>query len=393
MNTTTRIAIDASLACSKRPTGVEHFARSLLAELVRLDLPEVEWCVYLPPFGDPGCELPPTVRTRYRPDVNTLIKQPWFAAQTWRDHVDVVYAFGHLSMPACRGKYVLTVHDLAFEEYPDCYPPGAPETARTQVRETCRRATRIVVPSEATRQALIAGYGYPSQKIDVILEGSRDVFSPGAPGPLPARVIEAGIRDPFLLSVGRLDRRKNVERVIEAYRTLVRRGVPCGGLVIAGPDDSGAPEVRARLEAGRVEGERIVTTGYVQEEELLSLNRQAAVVVYPSLAEGFGLPVLEAMACGTAVVTSNVSSMPEVAGDAALLVDPHSADAIADALQRVLTETGLREKLQARGLRQAQKLTWKASAERLAASLIRAGGRAGSNGRASDRDAVGAGRG
>lgn len=388
----TRIAIDASLACSKRPTGVEHFARSLLSELVRLDLPDVEWCVYLPPYGDPGCELPPTVRARYRPDVNTLIKSPWFAAQTWRDRVDVVYAFGHLFTPACRGKYVLTVHDLAFEEYSDCYPAGAPETARAQVRETCRRASRIVVPSQSTRQALIASYGYPAEKIDVILEGSRSVFTPGPPGPLPARVTEAGITDPFVLSVGRLDRRKNVERVIEAYRTLLRRGVRCGGLVIAGPDDSGSAEVRARLEAGRVPNERIVVTGYVEEAELVALNRRAAVVAYPSLAEGFGLPVLEAMACGTPVVTSNVSSMPEVAGDAALLVDPHDGTAIADALQRILEEPGLREDLRARGLRRAGEVTWKASAERLAASLLRAAGRATADSMAPGRELVGAGR-
>jgi glycosyltransferase involved in cell wall biosynthesis len=172
--------------------------------------------------------------------------------------------------------------------------------------------------------------------------------------------------------VGRLDRRKNLERVIEAYRTLLRQpdgAAACGGLVIAGPDDSGSEEVRRRLDTGRVPGERIVTTGYLGDGDLAPLYRTAAVMVYPSLAEGFGLPVLEAMASGTPTITSNVSSLPEVAGDAALLVDPLDTAAIAGALRRVLTDPHLAARLAAAGPRRAAEFTWERSAERLLALL------------------------
>lgn len=369
-----RIGIDGSLASSKRPTGVEHFARSLLAELLRLDLPDIEWFLYLPPYATIGSEVPRHVNARYRPDVNTLIKKPWLIGNTWRDRLDVMYAFGHLLTPGCRGRAVLTVHDLAFDEYPDCYPPGAAETAHAQVVASCKQAHCFAVPSEATKAGLIAGYGYPAERIHVIYEGSRPVFTPGPAGPLPQKVVEAGVTSPYFLSVGRLDRRKNVERVIDAYRGLVRAGSGCGGLVIVGPDDSGSEAVRARVAAGKVEGERIVMTGYLDDAEMITLFRGAAAVVYPSLAEGFGLPVLEAMACGVPTITSCVSSMLEVGREAALLVDPMDTAAIETAMQRILTEEGLRERLTAAGLARAAELTWSGSAERLVDVLRRAAG-------------------
>jgi len=371
-----RVGIDGSLACSKRPTGVEHFAQALLQEVVRVDAPDVEWYLYLSPLGDPGSEIPKSVRTRSRPDVNTLIKTPWLVAQSWRDRVDIMYAFGHILPSGCYGKHVLTVHDTAFDDYPDCYPPGAAEQAHLSVQKTCRQAARIVTPSYATRGCLESTYRFPGERIDVLLEAGRSVFHPGPAGPLPAPAVAAGITAPYLLSVGRIDRRKNVARVIDAYRALLRRGVGCGGLLIVGPEDTGSPEVKERLAAGQVPGERIAFTGYVDEAQLVSLYRGAAVVAYPSFAEGFGLPVLEAMACGTPVVTSNVSSLPEVAGDAALQVHPGDTSAIADALARLLTDERLHRKLSEAGMRRAAEFSWTKSAGRLVESFRRTCGRA-----------------
>lgn len=366
-----RIGIDGSLACSLRPTGVEHFARALLHELLRLEAPDLQWYLYLPPSGNPGTTPPASVVTRYRPDVNTLIKTPWLVGQSWRDRLDVIYAFGHLLPRACYGRHVLTVHDTAFDDYPETYPPGDAVRAHASVEQTCRQAERIVTPSRATQEKLVATYGFPSERTDVLLEGSRSIFCPGDPGSLPAAV-RAGIKPPFLLSVGRIDRRKNVARVIDAYRMLVTRGVTCGGLLIVGPEDSGSAEVRARLKAGAVPGEQIAFTGYVGEDELVALYRAAAVMVYPSFAEGFGLPVLEAMACGTPVVTSNVSSLPEVAGDAALTVDPSDTEAITGALCRLLTDERLHRTLSEAGIRRAAEFSWAKSASRLADSFRRA---------------------
>lgn len=371
-----RIGLDAQLACTRRPTGVEHYARSLLAELLRLDAPDCRFFVYLSPFADPGCEVPPPAVRRVRPDVNTLIKTPWLVAQTWRDRLDVIYSFGHRLPRGCRGRRVVTVYDTAFDRFPETYAPGAADRAHAEVAASAPTAVRIQAPSEATRRALAEDYGYPAERVDVFLGGYRPCFRPGEPGGLPAelqaRLDAGGISAPFILSVGRLDRRKNLERVIEAYRLLLRRGVPCGGLVIAGPEDSGSAEVRRRLAEGRVEGERIVTTGYLGDAELAPLYRTAAVNVYVSLAEGFGLPVLESLASGVPTITSNVSSMPEAAGDAAILVDPTDAPALADALARVLTDADLRGRLAGAGPRHAARFTWRRSAELLLDGLRRA---------------------
>lgn len=380
-----RIGIDGSLTSSKRPTGVEHFARSLLHEVLRIDAPDIQWFLYLPPYADPGTAVPPRVVTRFRPDVNTLIKTPWLVAQTWRDRLDLIYAFGHTLPRACFGRHVLTVHDTAFDQYPECYPPGAASQAHESVVTTCRQANRIVVPSKATRESLEATYGFPGSRVDVILEGSRPVFGPGPVGTLPKALAQSGIGAGYLLSVGRIDRRKNVARVIDAYRSLVTAGIACGGLVIVGPDDTGSVEVRERLASQRVPGEKIAFTGYVGEDQLVSLYRGAAVMVYPSFAEGFGLPVLEAMACGVPVVTSNVSSLPEVAGDAALQIDPADTSAIANAVQLLLTNAALRATCSAAGLRRAGELSWRTSAERLIASFRR-----GAAGEACDPAGIGA---
>lgn len=367
-----RIGIDGSLASSKRPTGVEHYARSLLFELLRLDAPQVDWFVYLPPFAETGAPLPKHVKARIRPDVNTLIKTPWLVSNTWRDRLDVFYTFGHRVPNGAKGRRVITVYDTAFDGFPDCYPPGDAECAHAEVLEASAGARRIIVPSVATRTALVDNYGYPERNVDLMLGGYRPTFQPGTPGPLPTKVLEAGIESPFILSVGRLDRRKNVERVIEAYRLLLRKGVPCGGLVIVGPDDTGSSDVQERLQKGHVEGEKIVRTGYLGDAGLVPLYQAAAVFAYPSLAEGFGLPVLEAMACGTPTLTSNVSSMPEVAGDAALLVDPTSTEEIAAGMERILSDPALRAHLATAGAARAREFTWKRSAELLLRGLLEA---------------------
>lgn len=369
-----RIGIDASLACTRRPTGVEHCARSMLAELVRLRHPRVHWYVYVSPFASPGCDFPADVTVRTRPDFNTLLKKPWLVAQTWRDRLDVIFAFGHLLPPACRGRRVLTVYDTAFDEYPDCYPPGAAATAHQEVQQTCRAADRVITLAEATRVRLIEDYQCPAGRIDVVHAASRDAFAPGPPVALTPGLQAAGVRAPFFLCVGRLDRRKNLERVIVAYRKLVAERGPVGQLVIAGPDDGGSTGIRARLAQGVVSGEDIVLTGYVGEEELLLLYRNATALIYPSLAEGFGLPVLEALACATPTITSSVSCLPAVAGDAALLVDPTDTNAIADAMWRIASDGALRERLRVAGPIRAAQFSWQRTAELILGSVLSAAG-------------------
>jgi glycosyltransferase involved in cell wall biosynthesis len=366
-----RIGIDAGLACSRCPTGVEHFARSLLLAVTRLETPEIAWYVYLSPRSEIASLLPASVQVRERPDVNTLVKKPWLVSLTWRDRLDVLYTFGHQLVSGCRGRKVLTIYDTAFDAYPDCYPAGVPARVHGEVAEACRQAAAIVTISNATRCALLQDYPCRAEQVHVVYGGNRAAVASDLPPALPECVREAGVRPPFFLCVGRLDRRKNLERVIRAYRRLLQEGTSCGGLVLAGPDDSGSEDVRAQIAADTVEGERIVATGYVDEATLIWLYKSAAALVYPSLAEGFGLPVLEAMACGTPVITSKVSSLPEVGGEAALLVDPLDVDEITGAMRRLLVEGGLRERLVEAGYEQAEKFTWERSGLLLHSVLLK----------------------
>ncbi len=372
----TRIGIDAGLACSEKPTGVETFARSLLGELLRREQTNIEYTLYLPPTSDPGIDIPKGVTTRRRPDVNTAIKTPWLIAQTWRDDLDLLYTFGHVLPRGCRGKTAITVYDTAYDEFPECYPPAAAMRIHAEVLRATRRADAVITLSEATRTCLIRDYGLLKERVFVSHAGSRQFHQRSTGAPALAVTREADIKQPYLLCVGRIDRRKNIEAVISAYRATLLAGIACGGLVIAGPDDSGSVGVMAQIKREQVPGERIVLTGYVSDDDLHRLYQDAIALVYPSLSEGFGLPVLEAMSCGTAVITSNTSCFPEVAGNAALLVDPLSVPDITDAIRRVLTDAELRASLSALGKQRSLEFTWSKSAERVERALLTTAGRA-----------------
>jgi glycosyltransferase involved in cell wall biosynthesis len=172
-----------------------------------------------------------------------------------------------------------------------------------------------------------------------------------------------GLRPGFLFSVGRLNRRKNLGRLLQAYALLRTRGAPAVPLVIGGKPDYGieAPFSRSRSAAGR---DNVRWMGLISDEDLPAFYSGAAAFVYPSLFEGFGLPVLEAMACGTPVVTSDRTALPELTGDAALLIDPVSIEALAEAMTRILTDHALADDLRRRGLERSRRFSWGETAKR-----------------------------
>jgi glycosyltransferase involved in cell wall biosynthesis len=171
-----------------------------------------------------------------------------------------------------------------------------------------------------------------------------------------------GVTEPFVLAVGNLEPRKNLPRLIEAFAAVAREPGITAKLVLVGKPKSQSRALERIIEQHGLH-DRVVFTGFVEEDQLVLLYNRAALFTYPSLYEGFGLPPVEAMACGCPVVASNVTAMPEVLGDAALLVDPTSVNAIADAMRRVLLRDELAKDLSARGLRQAAKYSWARAAE------------------------------
>lgn len=255
---------------------------------------------------------------------------------------------------------VVTIHDLI----PLLFPEHAPKSRKTRLfplfkrimREVGRRAHVIITVSESSRRDIIRHLRLGEEqahRVVVVPEGVPAGYSPGS----------TQVGDPkTILYVGRMDPYKNVVRLVEAFARLRAEVSPNILLKIIGPEDQRYPEPRQRaVELGVENG--ITWSGYVASEDLKRAYQEANVLVLPSQYEGFGLPVVEAMASGTPVVCSNTSSLPEVAGDAALLVDPNSTDELVQALARVLTETRLAREMREKGIHQAGKFIWSRTAE------------------------------
>jgi glycosyltransferase involved in cell wall biosynthesis len=239
-----------------------------------------------------------------------------------------------------------------------------------------QQASRIIAVSEATKRDLLELYGVEAERIEVVPHGvDARVFHPSSPDEIGRVRRRFGIEGQYVLSLGGIEPRKNLPNLVRAFARLPARARPA--LVLAGGGVEWNPEGRDALQEVMREvradvGERVVLTGYVQEPDKVALLGGAEALVYPSLYEGFGLPVLEAMACGTPVVTSDLSALPEVAGDAAVLVDPRDPDAIASAIERVLGDEDLRRGLADSGMSRAARFTWEETARRTAAVLHRA---------------------
>ncbi|MCL5995538.1 MAG: glycosyltransferase family 4 protein [Chloroflexi bacterium] len=278
------------------------------------------------------------------------------------------------TLPATRT--VLTVHDLTFERDPDSAPPQLLRFLKRVVPQSARRATHIVADSYATARDLAELYAIAPDKITVIHSGVDERFRPddalrrstnGDTASLPSLASRYGIGTaPFILTVGTMQRRKNHLTLVRAFAELA--GLPSIPsnlqLVIAGGkgwlyDDVAAEVTRQGLT------ERVKFIGFVDDDDLPALYRAAAVFAFPSLYEGFGIPPLEAMACGTPAVVSNASSLPEVVGDAGLMVDPLDVGALAMALHTAITDIHWRAQAVQRGLLRAQQFTWQRAAERL----------------------------
>ncbi len=260
---------------------------------------------------------------------------------------------------------VITIHDLSHIHYPhDTYPMMYRKLTRALSRDAAQ-AHAIVAVSECTKRDVVSRLGVPAAKVHVAHNGVSGLFRPVTE---PALLADCRRRyalpEHFFLHVGTLEPRKNVPRLLEAFRLLTEAPSFRHCLVLVGGRGWRDRSIRHAL-ASFPRRDRIVLTGWVDREDLPALFSLADVFVYPSLYEGFGLPVLEAMACGTPVITSNASALPEVAGDAALLVDPNSTQEIASAMRRLVEDVGAAASLRQKGFLRARAFPWAASARRV----------------------------
>jgi glycosyltransferase involved in cell wall biosynthesis len=262
--------------------------------------------------------------------------------------------------------FVVTLHDMSLFLYPAMQPLKSLLVVRTLIRAVARRASAVITVSHSARQDILRLLDLPPDKVRVIYEAASPEYRPQAqPGELQRVRQKYGLHDPFVLHVGTIEPRKNLGRLVQAFASLRRAGRR-ERLVLAGQLGWKYADVLQQIEESG-ENRAVHLLGYVPEADLPALYSQAAVVAFPSLYEGFGLPVVEGMACGAPVLTSNCSSMAELGQGAALLVDPLHERAIADGLARLLADAALREEMRAAGLARAAEFSWaRAAAETVA---------------------------
>ncbi|HEY0443056.1 MAG TPA: glycosyltransferase family 1 protein [Candidatus Limnocylindrales bacterium] len=268
---------------------------------------------------------------------------------------------------------VATVHDVSFIDIPRDFSRQSVLRLRATVASTVRRAAVVLTVSDFTRGRLLEEYRLSPERVVVTPNGVAPRWRRLSAAETGERLAAAGLvtlPERFVLAVGNIHPRKNIARLVDAVRAIRAAGHPDVGLVLAGQRRGATDDVDAAVE--RSPGGWVRFLGYVPDDAVVALVNRATVVAYPSIYEGFGLPVLEAMACGAVVVAGNRTSIPEVAGDAALLVDPMSDDDLAAGLAAALDDASLRDRLALAGPRRAAEFTWSRSAELAAAAYLQA---------------------
>ena len=370
-----RIGIDARLLAYRR--GMGTFVYYLLSHLTVLDQKN-QYLLYLaakPKDFDLSLPQNFTLRPLAWPGY-PLWEQIGLPFAARHDDVDILHCpanTGPLFLPR-QIKLVLTVHDVMYLLPYEVLPPSPSLYQRLGriyrrwiVPRVAKRADAIITVSHHSRQDILRFLQVSPERVYVIYEAPGYAFRPSLDKAKLKQVKQRyGIQERFILALGGLDPRKNTTRILQAFKKFRQQSKGDYQLVIVGlPRNGQRLFSRIAMEIGIAD--RIIFTGFVPEEDLVALYNGADVFLYPSLYEGFGLPVLEAMACGTPIIASTAGSIPEIAGGAALLIEPEDIEALALAIEQVLTDQALRQGLIARGFEHVKKFSWEKAAKELLA--------------------------
>ena len=283
-------------------------------------------------------------------------------------NIDLFHGVDHIGLPFFPGerkcRYVLTVHDMITKLYPEKFTLKHRTIENTLRPLVLRNADRIITVSRSTQNDLLEFFPQCAEKTRVIYQGVDPRFSPRNEHEVKTRLVKYSIDFPYALFLGTLEPRKNIVRVVQGFLRAKEKRQTEHKLVITGRRGWLFKGIINQIEKESLSND-IIFTGFVEDEDLPHFYTGADIFLYPSLYEGFGLPVLEAMACDTPVITSNLSSLPEVAGDAALLIDPMNVEEIADSIVRLLTDDSLRRDMQKKGSKRAEFFSWKRAAEQI----------------------------
>ncbi len=365
-----RIGIDYTAAVQQR-AGIGRYTRNLVRALAAIDR-ENEYVLFAAVGrGRPVDEdWPSNFRVRSVPLSDRTMAILWhrlrvpLPIEAFIGPVDLFYSPDFV-LPPTRARTVLTVHDLSFVRMPECADPNLRAYLNKAVPRSVHRADLVLADSQNTKRDLVELLGVNPQQIEVIYPGVEERFRPIEDQALLENVRRRyDLPARFILGLGTLEPRKNFPRLIEAFASLQVGKFASLHLVIAGRPGWLYEGIFAAVERLGLEG-KVAFPGFIADEDLPALYNLAELFVFPSLYEGFGLPPLEAMACGVPVVASNSSSLPEVVGEAALTVDPMDVKGLAEAMGRLLDDGALRKRMIERGLERARTFTWEGAARKL----------------------------
>lgn len=371
------IALNAHLLTAQagyRSAGINGYIANLLRALPDAD-PALRYTV----FAGPQATVPEGTRLRVRRGAWRTerplariaweqIAQPVALART---RPDLAHQLAFVAPVLSRVPFVVTVYDLSFVRYPERLPAARRWYLRLLTRRSCQRARRVIAISRSTAADLTAIFGVPAERIDVAVPGVGEEFTPLPRAEIEAFRAEKGLPARFFLFLGTLEPRKNLPVLLRAYAALPASDREAVHLVLAGGRGWMTGEIERALEQGDL-ARTVHLPGYVPAEDLPLWYNAAEALVYPSVYEGFGLPVVEAMACGTPALVADSSSLPEAAGDVGRCVPPHDEAAWTTALAQTMHDQTWRVEAGGRGRTHAQQFTWARTAAQTVASYRRA---------------------
>lgn len=363
-----RLGIDFTSASRER-AGIGRYARELIRALSRIEHTN-QYVLFVPRDAHDDLlrfDWPKHFSLVRAPLTERYLAALWHRArvplpiEAFIGAVDVFYSPDFLLPPTFAKRKLVTVHDLSYVRVPECFPQPLLNYLNRAVPPSIARASLIFADAASTQRDLSDVYRVPPEKIRVLYSGVDARFRPDVSDASKIRVRELTRGKPYLLSVSTIQPRKNYVRLIDAFSRISNSELQ---LVICGARGWMFEQVFETINRLNL-NHRVILPDFVSDDDLPALYAGATLFVYPSLYEGFGLPVAEAMACGAPVVSSNASSLPEVGGDAVLYFDPRDVDAMAETICRALNDESLRNDLRARGIAQAKKFSWEKAAGEL----------------------------